>query len=108
MDPVQPPVFLHRAIERLVCAFAPECIMLFGSYAKGTVQPGSDVDLLIVADLDGDPMVHQRRARQLTADCFPPIDIIICTPEDVSEATIAKSPFLLSVLGSGITVYSRS
>jgi predicted nucleotidyltransferase len=87
--------------------FAPQRVVLFGSYAKGTNQPGSDIDLLIVAALEGDPAFHQRRARQLCADCFPSVDVVFATPEDVAEAAAAKSPFLLSILGSGITLYSR-
>jgi uncharacterized protein len=96
---------LHRTVERLVRAFAPERIVLFGSYAKGAAQPGSDIDLLIVADLEGEPAAHLRRARQLVADCFPPVDVVLCTPEEAAKAPTARSPFLLSVLGSGITVY---
>ncbi|SRR5258707_6677349 len=108
MQQVQPPIFIGRILERLVRNFAPERIVLFGSYAKGTARPGSDVDLLVVADLEGDPVMHLRRARQLVADSFPPVDVVLCTPEEVAEAHTARSPFLLSVLGSGITVYSRS
>jgi len=81
--------------------------VLFGSYAKGTAQPGSDIDLLVVADLEGDLQVHARRAHQLVASAFPPVDVILCTPEDVAEAGTARSPFLQSVLGKGITVYRR-
>ena len=105
MEPMPPPAVLHRMVERLVRAFAPERIVLFGSYAKGAARPGSDIDLLIVADLTGDPTAHLRRARQLVADAFPPVDIVLCTPEEVAEAPTARSPFLLSVLGSGITLY---
>lgn len=108
MQQVQPPSFISRVLERLVRSFAPERIVLFGSYAKGTARPGSDVDLLVVADLEGDPVVHLRRARQLVADSFPPVDVVLCTPEEVAEAPTARSPFLLSILGNGITVYSRS
>ena len=108
MQQVQPPAFISRVLERLVRSFAPERIVLFGSYAKGTAHPGSDIDLLVVANLEGDPVVHLRRARQLVADSFPPVDVVLCMPEEVAEATLARSPFLLSVLGSGITVYSRS
>ena len=102
-----PPLVL-RTVERLIRSFAPHRIVLFGSYAKGTNQAGSDVDLLVVADLAGDPAVHQRRARQLAADCFPPIDVVFCSSEDLDEAATAASPFLLSILATGITVYTRS
>lgn len=104
--PELPPLVV-RTIQRLVRAFAPERIVLFGSYAKGTTHGGSDVDLLVIANLEGNPFFHQRRARQLAADCFPRVDIVFATAEDIAAAPIAKSPFLQSILSSGITVYDR-
>jgi len=94
-------------VERYIRAFAPERIVLFGSYAKSTNHPGSDVDLLVVADLDGDPLSYLRRARQLASDCFPPVDVVFATTEDVASAATAKSPFLLSILEHGLVVYCR-
>lgn len=101
------PASLQNIIERLVRAFSPERIVLFGSYAKGTARAGSDIDLIVVANLAGDPLAHQRRARQLVAAAFPPIDIVLCSPEEVAEAHTARSPFLLSAFEKGITLYSR-
>ena len=83
-------------------------MVLFGSYAKGTVRSRSDVDLLVIANLEGRLEPHQRRARQLAADCFPRVDVVLATPAEVAEAGTAKSPFLQSILGSGVTVYAAS
>jgi uncharacterized protein len=102
------PVLVQRTVDRLIRAFAPERILLFGSQAKGKTHSGSDVDLLVIADLQGNPMHHQRRARQLASDCFPPVDIILVTPAEVEGAASAKSPFLHSILGSGVPVYTRT
>jgi predicted nucleotidyltransferase len=102
------PPLVQRTLQRLIRAFAPERIVLFGSYAKGRVHGGSDVDLLVVANLEGNPAFHQRRARQLAADCFPRVDVVFATPEEVNEAATTKSPFLLSILGKGITLYTRA
>jgi uncharacterized protein len=104
MTPDVPPL-VQRTLQRLIAAFAPERVILFGSYAKGTVRARSDVDLLVVADLDGSKDLHQRRADQLASDCFPPVDVVLATPAEVAEAGTAKSPFLLSILGSGIQIY---
>jgi predicted nucleotidyltransferase len=101
------PLLVERTLQRLIRAFAPEQIVLFGSWAKGTTHVGSDVDLLIIANLPGRSTVHARRARQLTADSFPRIDIVFATPQEVASADTAKSPFLLSILGTGIVIYRR-
>lgn len=107
IDPQDLPPLLRRVVERYVRAFAPERIVLFGSYAKGTNHRDSDLDLLVVAGLNGDSIVYQRRARQLAADCFPPVDVVFATSDDVAAAATAKSPFLLSILEHGLVVYSR-
>ena len=99
------PPLLRRVVERYVRAFAPECIMLFGSFAKGTNHLSSDIDLLVVANLEGDALYHLRRARQLAADCFPPIDVVFATKEEIESAATAKSPFLYSILKRGVIVY---
>ena len=102
------PLFLHRLIGRYVRAFAPTRIMLFGSYAKNTSRPDSDVDLLVITYVPEGPAHHLRRARQLAADCFPPVDVIFASPQDVEHAATAASPFLQSILENGITVYETS
>ena len=94
-------------MQRLIRSFSPELIILFGSYAKGTVHGRSDVDLLVVANLSGNLERHQRHARQLAAGCFPRVDVVLATPAEVAEANTARSLFLASILGSGVTVYTR-
>jgi hypothetical protein len=81
--------------------------MLFGSHAKGMATDRSDVDLLVIAQVEGNPALNQRTAKQLASDCFPRVDVIIATPEEVADAARARSPFLASILDSGITLYTR-
>lgn len=98
---------VERGVRRLIRAFVPQRIMLFGSYAKNTAHDRSDFDLLIVCDLHGDADAHVRRARQLTADCFPRVDVVLATPQELLNAHSDKSPFLASILGSAVLVYGR-
>jgi len=105
MSSIALPPLVERTVQRLIRAFAPERIVLFGSYAKGTVRAGSDVDLLVVTKVEESYEMSLRRARQLAADCFPRVDVVMATPEDVAAADSARSPFLASILGSGLTIY---
>lgn len=107
MRVAEPPLFLRRVVARYVRAFAPERIVLFGSYAKGKNGPASDVDLLIVTTVDTGAIHLAKRARQLAADCFPCVDVVFATPDDLEHADTAASPFLMSILGSGVTIYQR-
>jgi UTP:GlnB (protein PII) uridylyltransferase len=101
------PRLVERTLSRLIRTFSPEQVVLFGSYAKGTQHGSSDVDLLIVADLAGSPEIYSKRARQLCGDCFPHIDVVFATPAEVLAAERDRSPFLLSILGTGVVIHRR-
>ena len=100
------PGFVRVPLASLVRALAPMRIVLFGSYAAGSARPGSDVDLLVIGH-SGDSEIPRRRARQLVATSSPPIDLILCTPEEADSADRAPSPFLQSILEHGVTLYER-
>lgn len=51
-------------LEVLVTQFHPEQIILFGSYAYGQPHSGSDVDLLIIKELDSTPLKESLRIRK--------------------------------------------
>jgi predicted nucleotidyltransferase len=106
MGPELPPL-VERTLARLIRAFAPERVVLFGSYAKGTANGESDVDLLVIANIQGSIAHYQRLARQLAADCFPRIDVVVATPTEVANAADARSPFLASILTHSVTLYTR-
>jgi len=107
MEALRLPHSIRRVVDRYVRAFAPERIVLFGSYAKGTNRPESDMDVLIITGFDGDKAMFLRRARQLAMGCFPPVDVIFATTGEVEQLTVNGNPFLTSILGTGITLYER-
>ncbi len=102
------PAALQGTLDRLVGALAPERIVLFGSYAKGDAHPGSDIDLLVIAEVTGDVEFYLRRARHLVARSFPRVDLVICTGEELEQARAGRLPFVQSALETGITLYRRA
>lgn len=52
---------LDEVLRRLVDAYRPETIYLFGSYARGDVGPDSDYDIMVVVSDDAPP--DRRRSR---------------------------------------------
>jgi uncharacterized protein len=85
--------------DRLVAAFRPNKIILFGSQARGTADERSDVDLLIVCSFEG-----SRRALTLAMDralwgLKLARDIILVTPDEFERdrqipGTIARPAWL--------------
>lgn len=62
--PTLTPKLLEQMTEAIVQAVAPEQIVLFGSQARGTAGPHSDVDLLVVTAEGFGP--HRRRIKEIT------------------------------------------
>lgn len=101
-------VDLRQAVDVLVDRFRPDRVILFGSQARGTADPRSDVDLLIVCPVQG-----SRRALQVAMDrtlrgCRFARDIVILTREEFERdrhipGTVARPAWL-----EGRVLYERA
>ncbi|HWF59917.1 MAG TPA: nucleotidyltransferase domain-containing protein [Nitrospira sp.] len=69
-------------VRRIVERFHPERIILFGSHARGTAGPHSDVDLLVVMQPHGSKRRRAVEIHGLLAGMGVPKDVIVVTPEE--------------------------
>ena len=73
---------IGKIMKRLVDAFAPEKIILFGSQARGTADERSDVDIPVICPFEGKRrhlMLEMDRALQ---DLDYAFDVLILTPDE--------------------------
>ncbi len=73
---------INEVKDRLVQQFHPQRIILFGSQARGTADPKSDVDILVVCPFEGNRrrlMVKMDRALKGLPLAR---DIMVLTPEE--------------------------
>ncbi|HZU04751.1 MAG TPA: nucleotidyltransferase domain-containing protein [Chloroflexota bacterium] len=74
-DPV-----LAEIVRRLVAAYQPERIYLFGSVARGEAGPDSDYDLLVVVPDDAPPARKRSRlAYEALRGTGAAADVLVCT-----------------------------
>jgi predicted nucleotidyltransferase len=67
---------LAEIVRRLSAALNPRAIYLFGSYAYGTPQPESDIDLMVVAADAGELTVdYLKRAHACLRGTFLPVEL---------------------------------
>jgi uncharacterized protein len=94
---------LKVLLQALQC-YHPQCVILFGSTARGDSDAASDLDVLVVKDTD-EPFVH--RLETMAELCPPGIhaDILVYTPEEITLMVADKNPFILQVLAEGKVVY---
>jgi predicted nucleotidyltransferase len=96
---------LNLMVKRLVKRFDPEQIILFGSHARGTAQPDSDVDLLVILPVAG----SKRSASSNALRCHIPVpkDIIVATPDQVRRQKNIFGTIIRPALREGKVLYAR-
>lgn len=99
---------INEMVKRLVERFAPEQIILFGSHARGTARPDSDVDLLVVTPVSGSKRAKQVEMRVALHDIHVPKDIIVVTPEEVARKREIVGTIIRPALWEGKTLYVRT
>lgn len=78
---------IDRVRQRIVEAFHPDAIYLFGSAARSEQREGSDLDLLVVMDLPEGvtPRTQSSRIRRLFLGWRVPMDIVVQAPKTFQE-----------------------
>jgi predicted nucleotidyltransferase len=98
---------LDEIIQRLISAYDPERIILFGSRVAGGVREGSDIDLLIVKETDLRPIDRRIEVERLLSDRQVPLDLLVYTPQELRDLYAAGSPFIEEVVETGRVLYMR-
>src|SRR4030095_154977 len=107
---LRPPVteaLLADITQRIVKKFQPYKVVLFGSYAYGTPDLDSDVDLLVVIDSDEPMGQRMRRVTEMAKVRFLPMDIIVRTPAELAERLAMGDFFLAEILEKDKVLYRR-
>jgi predicted nucleotidyltransferase len=98
---------IELMVQRLVERFDPDQIILFGSQARGTAGPGSDVDLLVVMPFTGSKRARQLELRMALHDIVVPKDIILATPDEVARRRDIVGTIIRPALREGKLLYAR-
>ncbi|MEM0052790.1 MAG: nucleotidyltransferase domain-containing protein [Nitrososphaeria archaeon] len=99
---------MFESIERykniIVEKLKPKKIILFGSFARGDFNEGSDIDLIVIGDWN---VSFLERIKVLLDfnDQYLPIEPFGYTEEEFRRMVEDENPFILNVLKDGIVLY---
>lgn len=93
--------------KKIVQEFSPKKILLFGSYAKGTQTPDSDVDLFLVMPHKGKAIMTSVQIRMKLRPAFP-VDLIIRSPGSLQKRLEMGDVFLRDILKTGLILYEEN
>lgn len=99
---------IQKIVQRLVARYAPEKIVLFGSYAYGQPDADSDIDLLIIKATKERFFKRLDRVRRVSTGTHPhiPFEPIVLTPVEIQERLKAGDQFLSEILQKGEVLYA--
>ena len=99
---------LDEVKRRIVPRFHPQRIILFGSYAGGRPGPDSDLDLLIVIEVEGSTRQKANEIDMLMADRSIPMDFIVLTPEQYERQKNIAGTIARQIEREGKVIYERA
>lgn len=99
---------IDRVVRRIVEAYQPIRVVLFGSHARGDAGPDSDIDLFVEMESDLSPRDRRLALRRLLDDEGYPIDVVVLTPPEVTDARRRFGSILSYVDTEGRVMYERA
>ena len=99
------PSIVRDVVQRIVRAAQPERIVLFGSAARGTMGPNSDLDFLVIKGGKFNwSRVYNRIVTELRGTKGP-VDLVLVRQSDVELYGDSPALVLYPALREGKTVY---
>ena len=98
---------IQRMSRRIAKRFNPDKIVLFGSYARGSAGPDSDVDLLVIMPVSGSKRQMQVDIRCEVHDIPVSKDIIVATPQEVHSQQRVIGTLIRPALKEGKLLYAK-
>jgi len=98
---------IQDMVQKIVADYAPQKIILFGSYAYSKPDENSDIDLLIVKDTNKRPIERWMEVKRLLRNPSRTVSVspLVYTPQELEERLAIKDFFIQGVLERGEILY---
>jgi len=101
-------VDIDEAVRRIVEQFHPAKIILFGSHAQGSAGRDSDVDLLVVMNVEGSKRRQAVEIDLALSDRSFPLDLIVVTPDEFEKYRGVAGHILYPAVREGKVLYGAA
>jgi len=99
---------LHAMVDRIVSVFQPEKVILFGSLSRGDAGADSDIDLLVITEVNGSRRQMAVEMRMTISDISVPKDIVILTPAEMDAYQDVVGHIAYTASREGKVLYERA
>jgi uncharacterized protein len=99
---------IREAVERIVTAARPSKIILFGSFARGNPDEGSDLDLLIIERDLVDRYEEMIRLRDAIGPIGAGVDVLVYSEEEAERRGQVPGTVVYWALKEGRVLYDAT
>ena len=96
---------IEKYKEAVVKRLSPEAVILFGSFARGDINEGSDVDIAVIADFEEPFLDRIKLLLELNEGIGLPLEPIGYTPEEFQRMLREGNRFALEIAERGRLLY---
>lgn len=96
---------LEDIIRRIIDAYEPQKVILFGSCARGDFVESSDIDLIVITETDKPFIKRLKDSAYIIPDAG--VDILIYTPDEIRDFLEKGSAFVENALREGKILYEK-
>jgi predicted nucleotidyltransferase len=99
---------IERILRKIVEGYRPLKIILFGSYAYGTPDESSDIDMLIIKETRARLIDRFVEVKRLVADPNRriPFEPIVLTPGELERRLAIGDQFIQEIMTRGKVLYA--
>jgi hypothetical protein len=97
---------IEKYKQEVINKLNPQKIILFGSFARGDINEGSDVDLIVIANWKEEFLDRIKLLLNLNRFKIP-LEPIGYTEEEFKNLVEQETPFILEILKEGKVIYER-
>jgi uncharacterized protein len=102
---------IDELVARLVAGYDPDKVILFGSYAYGTPNEHSDIDLCIVKEDHREKILKARDARMAISNNSSRgfgVDLLIYTNEEYNQFNLSQFGVSCDIARKGLLLYEKA
>ncbi len=98
---------IEDILRKIIAAYTPQKVILFGSYAYGEPNEDSDIDLLIIKDTDKRPIERWMEVKRLLRDRDRTVSVspLVYTRQELEQRLAIQDYFIQEVLEKGEVLY---
>ncbi len=91
-------------IQNIICNYAPQKIVLFGSYARGEAHEGSDIDLMLIKETSKRFIDRIGDVIKLNNTLLP-LEPLVYSPLELETMKKERRDFIMTIEEEGIEIY---